>query len=135
MQAVFRFAADPKRWTGVTAPVAPSPRLTPACLIRCVAITRWMIRNAGVSSSGRTAKRLRSGDFRNVRVAWSRDPGGLPVDPRVGAALEGSRMALESPGCVVEEAHPDLTGAREDFAERKSPALRGFFVAQSSGAQ
>ena len=35
---MFRLAAEPKRWMRVTAPVAASLRLTPASLIRCVAI-------------------------------------------------------------------------------------------------
>jgi hypothetical protein len=35
----IRLAAEPKRWMSVTAPVAASLRLTPVCLIRCVAMT------------------------------------------------------------------------------------------------
>ncbi|HUL95143.1 MAG TPA: amidase [Usitatibacter sp.] len=54
-------------------------------------------------------------DFRRVRVAWSRDLGGLPVDKRVLAALEPARKALESLGCIVEDASPDLSGADEVF--------------------
>jgi amidase len=53
-------------------------------------------------------------DFRGVRVAWSRDLG-LPVDRRVTAALEGQRKTLETLGCVVDEAQPDLRDAREIF--------------------
>jgi amidase len=47
-------------------------------------------------------------DFNGVRVAWSRDLGGLPVDARVTAVLDAQRQAFESLGCVVEEAEPDL---------------------------
>jgi amidase len=54
-------------------------------------------------------------DFRKVRVAWSSNLGGLPVDKRVTAALEKQRGVFESLGCIVEEAHPDLTGADEVF--------------------
>ena len=54
-------------------------------------------------------------DFRKVRVAWSRNLGGLPVDPRVTAVLEKQRKVLEKLGCIVEEAEPDLTGADEVF--------------------
>jgi amidase len=54
-------------------------------------------------------------DFKKVRVAWSKDLGGLPVDKRVTAVLERQREVLESLGCIVEEAHPDLTGADEAF--------------------
>ena len=54
-------------------------------------------------------------DFGGVRVAWSRDLGGLPVDPRVTAVLEEHRSVFESLGCAVEEAEPDLADADEVF--------------------
>ncbi|MBI2876917.1 MAG: amidase [Candidatus Tectomicrobia bacterium] len=54
-------------------------------------------------------------DFTGVRIAWSRDLGGLPVDPRVTAVLEGQRHVFQSLGCVVEEGEPDFTGADEIF--------------------
>jgi len=54
-------------------------------------------------------------DFRKVRVAWSRDLGGLPVDARVTRALAGARGVLTSLGCRVEDAEPDLSGADEAF--------------------
>jgi amidase len=53
--------------------------------------------------------------FKGVRVAWSRHLGGLPVDPRVTAVIEGQRHAFESLGCLVEDCEPDLTGADEIF--------------------
>ena len=49
-------------------------------------------------------------DFRGVRVAWCPDLGGLPLDPRVRAALEEGRRGLEAIGCVVEEAVPGVWG-------------------------
>jgi amidase len=54
-------------------------------------------------------------DFAGVRVAWSRDLGGLPVDHRVTAALEPQRKTLEALGCAVEDGEPDLADAREIF--------------------
>jgi amidase len=54
-------------------------------------------------------------DFGGARVAWSRDLGGLPVDPRVTAVLDGQRRVFEDLGCAVEEAEPDLSGADEVF--------------------
>jgi len=75
-------------------------------------------------------------DFRKVRVAWWSARNGrlagnehIPVDPRVSAVLEGQRRVLESLGCVVEEAHPDLTGADEVFH-----VLRSLSFAQRYGA-
>jgi amidase len=54
-------------------------------------------------------------DLKNVRVAWCPDLGGLPLHPEVRAELEKQRAAFERVGCVVEEAHPDLSGADEAF--------------------
>ena len=47
-------------------------------------------------------------DFKGVRVAWWKDLGGLPVDPRVRAAVDARRVAFESLGCVLDEAEPDF---------------------------
>src|SRR5207249_3737054 len=54
-------------------------------------------------------------DFKGVRIAWSRDLGGLPVDSRVTAALDAQRPTFEALGCVVEDAEPDWSGADEAF--------------------
>ncbi len=54
-------------------------------------------------------------DFGDVRVAWSRDLGGLPMDPRVTAVLESQRDVFESLGCAVEVAEPDFVDADEIF--------------------
>ncbi|HEX7249183.1 MAG TPA: amidase family protein, partial [Burkholderiales bacterium] len=70
--------------------------------------------------------------FRKVRVAWTRDFGGLPVEPEVTAALEPQRKVLASLGCIVEEACPDFSGATEafetlravSFAMRYAPLLK-----------
>jgi Asp-tRNA(Asn)/Glu-tRNA(Gln) amidotransferase A subunit family amidase len=50
-----------------------------------------------------------------VRIAWSRDLGGVPVDPRITEALEKQRGVFEDLGCVVEEGEPDFSGADEIF--------------------
>jgi amidase len=54
-------------------------------------------------------------DFRGTRVAWSRDLGGLPFDPRVIAAIEAQRPTFEALGCVVDDAEPDFTNADDVF--------------------
>jgi amidase len=54
-------------------------------------------------------------DFQGVRIAWSRDLGGLPVDARVTAALQAKRPVFEALGCETEEAEPDLAEADEVF--------------------
>jgi amidase len=53
--------------------------------------------------------------FDGVRVAWSSDVGGLPVDPRVMAVLDEQRGVFDSMGCILEDAQPDFTGADEAF--------------------
>ena len=54
-------------------------------------------------------------ELRGVRVAWSRDLGGLPVDPRTTAVLEGQRGVLADLGIELVAAEPDLSGADEVF--------------------
>jgi amidase len=54
-------------------------------------------------------------DFRGVRVAWSVDLGGLPIDHRITAVLDAQRKTFESLGCVIDHRDPDLTDARDVF--------------------
>jgi amidase len=69
--------------------------------------------------------------FAGVRVAWSRDLGGAPVDPLVTQVLEAQRHVFAELGCIVEEDEPDLSGATEafhvlrshQFAQRYAPLL------------
>jgi len=62
-------------------------------------------------------------DFAGVRVAWSRDLGGLPVDPRITAVLESQRATFAALGCRVEEREPDFSGAREIFQTLRAYAF------------
>jgi amidase len=54
-------------------------------------------------------------DVRGVRIAWSRDLGGLPIDPRVTSVIDAQRHVFEEIGCTVEDAEPDLGDADEIF--------------------
>jgi amidase len=54
-------------------------------------------------------------DFKDVKVAWCPDLGGLPLDPRVRATLEAQRATFETLGCIVDDVAPDLSGAEECF--------------------
>jgi amidase len=67
-------------------------------------------------------------DFRGTRVAWSRDLGGLPVEPAVTAVLESQRAAFADLGCEIEDVSPDLSGADEVFE-----TLRGVIFANGFG--
>ena len=70
---------------------------------------------AAYNESGKVFARPLARSFRRVRVAWSRNLGGLPVEPRVTRVLEAQRKAFEALGCAVEEAEPDLSEADEAF--------------------
>jgi len=54
-------------------------------------------------------------DFEGVRIAWSRDLGGIPVDPCVTEVIDGQRHVYECLGCIVEDGEPDFTDADEIF--------------------
>jgi amidase len=66
-------------------------------------------------SPGALARPDLDADLRGMRIAWSRDLGGLPVDPAVTAALEQMRPVLARLGCEVVEAEPELAAADEVF--------------------
>jgi amidase len=54
-------------------------------------------------------------DFKGTRVAWSRDLGGLPVDPRITETLEAQRHVFEGLGLDLHDGEPDFSGAHEAF--------------------
>lgn len=54
-------------------------------------------------------------DCKGLRIAWSRDLGGLPVDAEVTRVLEAHRIVFENLGCNVVDADPDLRDADEIF--------------------
>lgn len=61
-------------------------------------------------------------DLRGLRVAWSPDLGGLPVDARVAQVFAAQRATFEGLGCAVEEATPDLADADEIFITMRALA-------------
>ena len=67
-------------------------------------------------------------DVAGMRVAWAPDLG-WPVDPAVRLALAEVPDRLDALGCVVAEARPDLTDAREIFQ-----VLRAWQFEISAGA-
>ncbi len=69
-------------------------------------------------SIGRPAGSYRRALDQNVgglRIAWSTDVGGLPIEPEVLQVLSGQRRVFEQLGCHVEDAEPDLRDADEAF--------------------
>jgi amidase len=69
-------------------------------------------------------------NFKGVRIAWFKDLGGAPFDPRVRAVVDRQRAVFESLGCIVEQAEPDFASAEISFR-----ILRAWNTAQSHGQQ
>jgi amidase len=72
---------------------------------------------------------LAPADLSAVRVAWSDDLGGLPVEPEITAVLRRRRGELEGLGCTIEDVEIDLSGADEAFE-----TLRGVVFAKAFAA-
>jgi amidase len=68
--------------------------------------------------------------FKDVRVAWFKDLGGVPFDPRVRTVVDGHRQTFESLGCIVEQAEPDFAPAEMAFR-----ILRAWNSANTYGAR
>ncbi len=62
-------------------------------------------------------------NFKKVRVAWSRSLGGLPVEPRVAAALEKQRKAFTDLGLHRRGSRAGLLGATEAFETMRAVAF------------
>jgi amidase len=68
--------------------------------------------------------------FKGVRVAWFKDLGGAPFDPRVRSVVDKQRATFESLGCVVEQAEPSFAQAEISFR-----LLRAWNSANTYGAR
>jgi amidase len=68
-----------------------------------------------IDESGERFARPLGRSFKGVRVAWFKDLGGAPFDPRVRTVVDGHRKTFESLGCIVEQAEPDFAPAEIAF--------------------
>jgi amidase len=81
-----------------------------------------------INEPGEHLSRPLGRDFKGVRVAWYKDLGGVPFDPRVRAVVDAHRKTLESLGCIVDQAEPDFAPAEVAFR-----VLRAWNTANSYG--
>ena len=81
-----------------------------------------------IAESGSVFLKPLKRSFRKVRIAWSRDLGGLPMDPRVTRIFDSQRGVFSSLGCAIDDAEPDFAGATEAFE-----TLRALGFLQSYG--
>jgi amidase len=68
-----------------------------------------------INEPGSVFARSLERSFKGVRVAWFKDLNGMPIDPRVRAAVDAQRKTFESLGCIVEQAEPDFAPAEISF--------------------
>jgi amidase len=68
-----------------------------------------------INEPGNLLARPLDRSFKGVRVAWFKDLGGVPFDPRVRVVVDGHRRTFESLGCIVEQAEPDFAPAEIAF--------------------
>ena len=54
-------------------------------------------------------------NFTDVKIAWSPDLGGLPIDRRVVETIQKQLSAFSDLGCIVEQAVPDFSDAYDIF--------------------
>jgi amidase len=112
---------------------------TSGCLGRTVADLAYVLSTiAGpdprsplsINEPGELFARPLDRSFKGVRVAWFKNLGGAPFDPRVRSVVDGHRKTFESLGCIVEQAEPDFAPAEIAFR-----ILRALGSANTYGAQ
>ena len=62
-------------------------------------------------------------DFNGVRIAWSSDMGGLPIDRRIVSVIESQRGIFGELDCAIDEACPDFSGANEVFMTMRAAGM------------
>jgi amidase len=83
-----------------------------------------------INEPGSIFSRPLARSLKGVRVAWFKDLGGVPFDPRVRAIVDKHRATFESLGCIVEQAEPDFAPAEISFR-----VLRAWNSAMTYGAR
>jgi len=64
-------------------------------------------------------------ELAGLRLAWSADLGGLPVEPEVAETLDRARRAIAGGGAAIADAEPDLSDADEIFHVLRALMLAG----------
>src|ERR1700744_2089496 len=79
----------------------------------------------GVHAAPGTGARWAADGVAGLRVAWSADLGGLPVDPGIARVLARAREVLAGAGAAVVDAEPDLADADEVFLVLRAGRMAG----------
>jgi amidase len=81
------------------------------------------------SDSADAARMRPPGSVTGLRIAWSANLGGLPVDPEVTGVLGRARTALTDAGAIITDAEPGLADADEVFQVLRGVLMAGRFAA------
>ena len=106
-------AGDPWETLSVTGPMGRT--VADAALLLSVIAGPDRRDPTSICEPGALFAHVASRSLKGCRVAYSRDLGMLPVEPAVTETIERGLPLLADLGCLVEEAHPDLTGGAEAF--------------------
>ena len=94
----------------------PMGRTVGDCALMLSAIAGWDAKSPiAIAEPGSIFARPLERDFKGVRLAWSPDLGGLPLDARVAQVLAAQKSTFSALGCALEEDTPDLSDANEIF--------------------
>jgi len=135
---VVGFRPSPGRVPNPKAAFAWSTMSTSGCLGRSVADLALALSTiAGpdprtplsIDEPGELFARPLDRSFKGTRVAWFKELGGVPFDPRVRTVVDNHRATFESLGCIVEPAEPDFAPAEIYFR-----VIRAWSAAASYGA-
>lgn len=61
--------------------------------------------------------------FNGVRIAWSSNMNGLPIDHRITSVMESQRSTFQALGCQIQDACPDFTHANEVFMTMRAASM------------
>jgi len=81
-----------------------------------------------IKEPGAIFSQLLRRDFKDARIAWSRNLGRYPVEPVVNEVCDRARPVFAEIGCQVDDGEPDFVAADEIFQ-----VLRAWFFAQTRG--
>ena len=114
---------EQRAWSGLSVLGPLARNVDDAALLLSVIAGPHGLAPAARAEPGSTFSPLPERDFSGMRVAWSPDLGGLPVDDQVLSVLNHALPAVERAGGRIAEACPDFSGADEAFKALRAYAM------------